>query len=81
METYLVEKTENSVTIGFKDANLTIITPLMKALEDDDNVALVRYLDEHPELIDRKLYVEVKEGDPIAALEKASDFLIQYFKS
>jgi DNA-directed RNA polymerase subunit L len=53
----------------------------MKALEDDDNVALVRYLDEHPELIDRKLYVEVKEGDPIAALEKASDFLIQYFKS
>ena len=29
METYLVEKTDDTVTIGFKEANLTLITPLM----------------------------------------------------
>ena len=48
MKTYLVDKTENTVTIAFKDANLTLITPLMKALYDDEDVELVRYIDKHP---------------------------------
>lgn len=81
METYLVEKTANTATIGFKDANLTIITPLMKALEEDSNVVLVRYLDEHPELVDRKLMIQVEKGDPMDAFEKAADSLIDFFKS
>jgi len=81
METYLVEKTSDTATIGFKDANLTLITPLMKALEDDENVVLVRYLDEHPELVDRKLMIQVKNGDPMKAFEKAADSLVKYFKS
>lgn len=79
MQTYLVEKTEDSVTIAFKDANLTLITPLMKALYDDENVALVRYIDKHPELEDRSLFVQVKSGDPVAALGKASDAVASYY--
>lgn len=79
MQTYLVEKTENEATIAFKDANLTLITPIMKALYDDENVEMVRYLDEHPELCDRKLYVRVKSGDPIEALKKAADAVSEYF--
>ena len=32
MQTYIVERTDDSVTLAFKDANLTLITPLMKEL-------------------------------------------------
>ena len=81
MQTYLVDKTENSVTLGFKDANLSLITPIMDALYADENIAMVRYLDEHPELVDRKLYVEVKEGDPIKTVMKAADTVAAYFSS
>ena len=81
MQTYLVDKTENSVTLGFKDANLSLITPIMDALYADENIAMVRYLDEHPELVDRKLYVEVKEGDPIETVKKAADTVAAYFSS
>ena len=78
METYLVEKTADSATIGFKGANLTI-TPLMKALDDDENVELVRYIDTHPELDDRKLYVKVKSGDALQAVKNALDGVSEYY--
>ena len=64
MQTYIVEKTDDSVTLAFKDANLTLITP---------------YIDKHPELEDRRLYVKVKSGSPIAAVEKASDAVSEYY--
>lgn len=79
METYLVEKTDDSVTIGFKEANLTLITPLMKMLDDDENVDIVRYIETHPELDDRKLYVKVRSGDPIEAIDRASKAVADYF--
>ena len=81
MQTYLVEKTENSVTIAFKDANLTLITPLMKALYDDEDVELVRYIDKHPELEDRRLFVQVKKGEPLDAIKKASDAVADYYSA
>ena len=55
MKTYLIEDNGESVIIGFKEANLTLITPIMKALYDDENVEMVRYVDKHPELDDRTL--------------------------
>lgn len=79
MQTYIVEKTDDSVTIAFKDANLTLITPLMDALYKDDSVELVRYIDKHPELEDRRLYVKVKSGSAIEALERASDAISNYY--
>lgn len=79
MQTYLVEKTDDSVTLGFKDANLTLITPLMKALDSDENVELVRYIDTHPELDDRRLYVKVRSGDPAEAVTKASQAVADYY--
>lgn len=81
MQTYVIEKTDNSVTIGFKNANVTLITPLMKALYDDANVSLVRYIDKHPELVDRALYVEVKSGSAIDAIKKASDAVAEYYSA
>lgn len=79
MQTYIVEKTDDSITIAFKDANLTLITPLMDALYRDDSVELVRYIDKHPELEDRRLYVKVKSGSAIEALERASDAISNYY--
>ncbi len=79
METYLVEKTDDSVTIGFKEANLTLITPLMKQLDEDETVDIVRYIDTHPELDDRKLYVKMRSGDPLEAIARASRSVSEYF--
>jgi DNA-directed RNA polymerase subunit L len=81
MQTYVIEKTDNSVKLGFKDANLTLITPLIKVLNEDPNVTLVRYIDKHPELVDRALYVEVETGDPMAAIEKASKTVSEYYSA
>lgn len=81
MQTYVAEQTTDSVTLGFKDANVTLITPLMKALYDDSNVELVRYIDKHPELEDRRLYVKVKTGNPIDAIKKASDAVADYYST
>ncbi len=79
MQTYVVEKTDDSVTLGFKDANLTLITPLMKELYDDAQVDLVRYIEKHPELEDRMLFVKVKAGDPVEAVKRASDRVSEYY--
>ena len=79
METYLVEKTDDTVTIGFKEANLTLITPLMKKLDEDEAVDIVRYIDTHPELDDRKLYVKVNSGDPLEAIARDSRDMSEYF--
>ena len=81
MQTYVVEKTDDSVTLAFKDANLTLITPLMKELYDDAEVELVRYIDKHPELEDRRLYVKVRSGDPIAAIKRASGAVADYYSN
>ncbi|MBE6518094.1 MAG: DNA-directed RNA polymerase subunit L [Thermoplasmata archaeon] len=79
MQTYVIEKDKTSVKLGFKEANLTLITPLMKALNEDSNVVLVRYIDKHPELVDRALYVQVKKGDPMKAIEKAAKSVSDYY--
>lgn len=83
MESYLVEGTRASsvATIGFKDVNITLLAPLMKALDDDENVSLVRFIETHPELDDRKLRVEVKSGSAIEAVEKAAQAVSDYFGS
>ena len=79
MQTYLIEKTKTSVKLGFKDANLTLITPLMKALNENPDVVLVRYIDKHPELQDRVLYVETKKGDAMKTIEDAAKSISDYY--
>ncbi len=79
MQTYVIEKTDKMVKLGFKDANLTLITPLIKQLNEDPNVVLVRYIDKHPELIDRALYVEVAKGDVMKTIAKAAESVSKYY--
>ena len=81
MQTYLIENTGTRVTLGFKDANVTLISPIIKALNDDENVALVRYVDKHPELSDKTLMVQVKSGNALDAVKKASKTVADYYSS
>lgn len=77
----MAEQSKNSITLGFKDANLTLITPLIAALNDDADVTTVRLIDQHPELCDIRLFVQVKKGKPAAVVEKASKAVASYYSS
>ena len=79
MELNLVEKTNDSVTIRIKDANMTLITPLLNKLSDDANVSIVRYVDKHPELEDPVLFVSTKKGTPEEAIKKAANAISEYY--
>lgn len=79
MDLYLVEKTDDSITIGFKKADMAMITPLLEKLGNDDNVVIARMVEEHPELIDRKLFVQTKSGNPADAITKALAEVSDYF--
>ena len=79
MKTYVAEKTDDSVTLGLKDVDMTIIQPLMDTLYDNKEVLLVRYEEQHPELEDAQLYVKVKKGDALKAIKDAADRLSKYF--
>ncbi|MDR2866703.1 MAG: DNA-directed RNA polymerase subunit L [Methanomassiliicoccaceae archaeon] len=79
MELNLVEKTKDSITIRIRDANMTLITPLLNKLSDDSNVSIVRYVDKHPELEEPVLYVSTKKGTPEEAIKKAANAISEYF--
>ncbi|MDR3074622.1 MAG: DNA-directed RNA polymerase subunit L [Candidatus Methanoplasma sp.] len=81
METYTVEKTDKTITLGFKNASSALITPIIDALNGDESVTLVRYIDQHPELMDVMMYVEVIKGKPEDALNRASKAVSSYFSS
>ena len=79
MKTYVAEKTDVSVTLGLKDVDMAIIQPLMDALYNSEEVLLVRYEEQHPELEDAQLYVKVQKGDALEAVKDAADRLSKYF--
>ena len=81
MEVYTVEKTDKTITLGFDEENPTLIEPLIRALNDDKNVTLVRYINQHPELSDVVLYIEVSKGKPEDAVKKASKAVSTYFST
>jgi DNA-directed RNA polymerase subunit L len=81
MELNLVEKTKDSVTIRIKDANMTLITPLLNKLSDDADVSIVRYVDHHPELEEPILMVSTKKGTPEEAVKRAANAISEYYSS
>jgi len=81
MNVYTVEKTDKTITLGFYEENPTLMEPLIRALNDDKNVALVRRINEHPELSNVVLYIEVSKGKPEDAVKKASKAVSAYFST
>jgi DNA-directed RNA polymerase subunit L len=51
----------------------------MDALYNNKDVLIVRYEEQHPELDDTMLYVQVKNGDALAAVKKAAEDVAGYF--
>jgi len=81
MDVYTVERTDKTITLGFNEENPTLIEPLIRALNDDKNVTLVRYINQHPELSNVVLHIEVSKGKPEDAVKKASKAVSAYFST
>jgi len=79
MEFKLLEKKKDSIRVEIKDADETLIYPLMHELLQDKNVVDARFTTGHPQLDKAILMVEVKEGKPQAALKKAAKALANQF--
>ncbi len=79
MQFELIDKSEKTIKIGIKDADTTLITPIIEALNGNKNVKIVRYIETHPELDMPALYVEMYEGDPQAAIKAAAEDLSAYY--
>lgn len=80
MELHLLEKDKDSVTVQIRDANMTVIQPLVNELLEDDGVAEVKYNTGHPELDLPVLYVRVKSGKPQTALKRAAKTISNEFR-
>ncbi|MCL2786211.1 MAG: hypothetical protein FWD81_03185 [Methanomassiliicoccaceae archaeon] len=81
MELNLVERTKDSVTIRIKDADMTLIQPLLNKLSGDDDVSIVRFVDKHPELEDPVLMVSTKKGAPQDAIKRAAAAISEYYSN
>ncbi len=79
MQFELIDKSEKTIKIGIKDADTTLITPIIEALNANKKVKIVRYIETHPELDMPALYVEMYEGDPQAAIKAAAEELSAYY--
>ncbi|HTY47611.1 MAG TPA: RpoL/Rpb11 RNA polymerase subunit family protein [Methanomassiliicoccales archaeon] len=80
MEIQLIEKDKDSIKILIKDADMTLISPLVKELLADEQVTEVKYTSAHPELDVPTLFVRVNAGKPQTALKRAAKALANEFK-
>ncbi|MEM0448303.1 MAG: RpoL/Rpb11 RNA polymerase subunit family protein [Methanomassiliicoccales archaeon] len=80
MEIQLLDKEKDSIKIQIKDADMTLISPLVKELLEDELVTEVKYTAAHPELGFPTLYVKVSSGKPQTALKRAAKALSNNFK-
>jgi len=80
MEIQLLEKDKDSIRIQIKDADMTLITPLVKELLEDEQVSEVNYTAAHPIFGHPTIYVKVSAGKPQTALKRAAKVLSNDFK-
>lgn len=79
MELHLIEKTEDSILISIKEADMTVITPLLNRLMQRDDVLDVQFTDRHPDLEDPRLLVIVDSGDAGEAIRETARSISQDF--
>lgn len=80
MEIELIEKDKDSIKIRIKDADMTLISPLVKELLNDKEVDEVKYTSGSTGLTHPTLFVKVKSGKPQTALKRASKVLANEVK-
>ena len=79
MQIYVLKKEDNVVRFGLKDANSTIIEPVIEALNQDKDVVFARYIVDHPDLDDPILEVKVSAGTPEEAVKRAAESVKKIF--
>jgi DNA-directed RNA polymerase subunit L len=80
MQLQLLDKDKDSMHIQVRDADMTLIQPLISELLADEQVEEVKYITGHPDLDLPVLFVKVKSGKPQTALKRASKTLANEFK-
>lgn len=78
MEFHLAEKTDNGITVRIKDADMTLIAPLLDRLSENGDVD-VRYVEKHPDLEEPALIVRSSKVPPEKAVADAAASLADYF--
>ncbi len=80
MEIQLLEKDKDSMKVQIRDADMTLISPLIDTLLKDETVAEVKFITGHPELDIPCLLIKVKTGKPQTALKRAAKSISNDFK-
>lgn len=80
MQLQLLDKDKDSIQVQVRDADITMIQPLINELLSDEGVEEVKYLTGHPDLDIPVLYIRVKSGKPQTALKRAAKTLSNEFK-
>ncbi len=81
MELQLIERTGDTIHVGVKDPDMTIINPVLGKLIEDQNVLDVEFTDVHPELEIPVIMVTVSSGDALEAFKRATDALVSDFQA
>jgi DNA-directed RNA polymerase subunit L len=80
MQLQLLDKDKDSIQVQVRDADNTMIQPLINELLSDEGVEEVKYITGHPDLDIPVLYIRVKSGKPQTALKRAAKTLSNEFK-
>ncbi len=70
MEFKVVDKGKDFIIYEVVNSDNTILRPLMEELLNDEMIKSARYYMEHPYLSNPRIYIEVKQGKPQAALKR-----------
>ena len=80
MEIQIIEKGPNILKFKVIGEVHTLLNPLRIELSKDDDVAFVAYKIEHP-LVDSAIFiVKTKEGDPLEAIKRAIERILNILK-
>jgi DNA-directed RNA polymerase, subunit L (EC 2.7.7.6) len=81
IEFKVVDKGKDFIIYEVLNSDNTILRPLMEELLNDDMVKNARYYMEHPYLSNPRIYIEVKQGKPQAALKRTLRRMGKVFES
>lgn len=71
MELKKIRKTSKELELEVIGENETLLNPITEVLLKNKNVDYASYITDHPESNKRRLYVRVKNGEPLDILKKA----------
>lgn len=80
MELKKVKEDEKTLLVEAKGESFTLTNTIREYLWDDKNVSEAAQVKEHPYLSQPKIFVKTSKGSPMAALEKATDRVVDISK-